>query len=47
MAKQFVIEISPEITLSPEDIEYIFDCWVTFVTEDLGYLPHQLLMMLE
>ena len=47
MAKQFIIEISPEITLSNEDIEYIFDCWVEFVTQDLGYLPNQLFMSLE
>ena len=27
--------INPECT--PEILEYIFDCWTTFITQDLGW----------
>lgn len=31
----------------PQEIaEYIADCWVTFVTQDLGYMPSDLQMVL-
>lgn len=32
--RTFQIEILPQ--LSEEMIEYIFDCWVEFITQDLG-----------
>jgi hypothetical protein len=38
--KKFEIEILTE--LSDELLEYIFDCWVAFVTNDLGLQPNEL-----
>ena len=32
---------------SPEQLEYIFDCWVTFVTQDLGWDANQAIMYEE
>ena len=42
--KKFEIEILTE--LSEELTEYIFDCWVKFVTEDLALKPCELPMTL-
>jgi len=42
--KKFEIMILTE--LSPEFVEYIFDCWVKFVTEDLALRPCELPMTL-
>lgn len=39
-------EIAVNTDLSQEFLEYIFDCWVAFVTNDLGLLPHELPMEL-
>lgn len=36
------IEITRPIT--PEILEYIFDCWVAFVTQDLGFMVNEALM---
>lgn len=40
------IKLSIDITveLTPEQLEYIFDCWVTFVTQDLGLEANQAIM---
>lgn len=42
---KFVIDINTP--LSDEIKQYIFDCWVAFITNDLGLLPNQLPMTLE
>lgn len=42
--KKFEIMILTE--LSPEFVEYIFDCWAKFVTEDLALHPYELPMIL-
>jgi hypothetical protein len=39
---RLIIEINTEIT--QEVLEYIFDCWVTFVVGDLGLKPNELPM---
>lgn len=36
------IDITADLT--PEQLEYIFDCWVTFVTQDLGLEAKQAIM---
>lgn len=38
--KKFEIEILTD--LSDELLVYIFDCWVAFVTNDLGLKPNEL-----
>ena len=30
-----------------ETLEYIFDCWVTFVTQDLGWEANEAIMFEE
>lgn len=39
-------EISINANLNQETLEYIFDCWVAFVTNDLGLMPSELPMEL-
>jgi hypothetical protein len=42
--KYFRIDINTNL---PEEIlQYIFDCWATFVVGDLGLIPSQLPMLL-
>lgn len=42
---KFVVEVGKDL---PEEIvQYILDCWVTFVTQDLGYNVSDLLMLYE
>ena len=40
------IKLSIDITADcpPEILEYIFDCWVTFVTQDLGWNANEAIM---
>lgn len=45
MQNQSKIIIYVDVPLSPEIKEYIHDCWTEFVTNDLGYEPHQLMMV--
>lgn len=40
---KFEIEFS--VPLTQELKEYIFDCWVAFVTEDLGLQPNQAILI--
>jgi hypothetical protein len=42
MEKNNYFKIEINTNLPQELIEYIFDCWVTFVVGDLGLLPNQL-----
>lgn len=42
---RFVIDINTP--LSQEILEYIFDCWVSFVVGDLGLQPKDLPMILS
>ena len=42
---KFIIEINT--VLSEEILEYIFDCWLTFVVNDLGLKPNELPMLLQ
>ena len=37
--------VNPECT--PEMLEYIFDCWITFVTQDLGWEAKDAIMYEE
>lgn len=39
------LEIEINIPLTAWEIEYIFDCWVAFVTSDLGYKANDLQMV--
>lgn len=41
---KFIIDIN--VPLSDEITQYIFDCWITFITNDLGLLPTDLPMTL-
>lgn len=41
---EFHILINEDLTAT--EIEYIFDCWVVFVTQDLGKDPNSLIMYL-
>lgn len=43
------IKLSIDITadISEETLEYIFDCWVTFVTQDLGLQANEAIMYEE
>ena len=36
-----------EEPLTDELKEYLFDCWITFVTQDLGLLPSQAVLIEE
>lgn len=45
MNKQIIIDINVELT--DEVLEYIFDCWVAFVTCDLGYKVNELPMLVQ
>ena len=38
------LTIDINIDLTDEEFEYIFDCWATFVTADLGYKMQDLPM---
>lgn len=40
------VEIEINVELTKEQLEYIADCWVAFVTNDLGYQPADLPMFL-
>lgn len=40
------IQIIVSKPISQEIAEYIADCWVTFVTQDLGYMPSDLQMVI-
>lgn len=40
--RELTIDIN--VNLTDEVIEYIFDCWTQFVTQDLGYNVADLLM---
>lgn len=40
------IQIIVSKPIPREIAEYIADCWVTFVTQDLGYKPSDLQMVL-
>lgn len=40
------IQIIVSKPISQEVAEYIADCWVTFVTQDLGYMPSDLQMVI-
>ena len=37
--------LNPECT--QEKLEYIFDCWITFVTQDLGWEAKDAIMIQE
>ena len=39
---RLVIDVTAPIT--QEILEYIFDCWVTFVTQDLGWNANEAIM---
>ena len=41
---KFIIDIN--VKLTDEITQYIFDCWIDFVTSDLGLLPADLPMTL-
>ena len=43
--KYFRIDINTELT--DEQQQYIFDCWVAFVTNDLALMPADLMMYLD
>lgn len=38
------LQIDITVPLSDEQIEYIFDCWINFVTLDLGLQPNEAIM---
>lgn len=40
------LKLSIDITAEcpQETLEYIFDCWVTFVTQDLGWEANEAIM---
>lgn len=38
------LQIDITAPLSDELKEYIFDCWTTFVTQDLGLEPNEAIM---
>ena len=40
------IRIILNTPISAEILQYIADCWVEFVTADLGYKPNELIMVL-
>ena len=42
---RLVIDITAPIT--QEILEYIFDCWITFVTQDLGLEAREAIMYEE
>lgn len=42
---RLVIDITADIT--QEVLEYIFDCWTTFATQDLGLEANQAIMYEE
>ena len=39
--------IDIEKPLTNEQIEYIFDCWISFITNDLGFAPSDLPIYLQ
>ena len=43
---QEMIKLSIDITadVTPEILEYIFDSWITFVTQDLGWQANEAIM---
>ena len=43
---QKITHLSIDITkaITQEQLEYIFDCWITFVTQDLGWEANQAIM---
>lgn len=40
------IKIIVNTPISAEILQYIADCWIEFVTADLGYKPNDLIMVL-
>ena len=40
------IEIQLNVPLTDDILFYIADCWIRFVTEDLGYRPCDLCILL-
>lgn len=47
---QEMIKLSIDITatdVTPEILEYIFDSWITFVTQDLGWQAKEAIMYEE
>jgi hypothetical protein len=43
--KKTVLQIEITCPITPEELQYIFDCWVTFITQDMGFLPSDALML--
>lgn len=41
------LKIDFNIDVPTAVVEYIVDCWVTFVTNDLGYTPKDLCMTIR
>ena len=41
------ITITFNVTLTKELKEYIADCWITFITEDLGLKPCDAIMIFD
>ena len=49
MPEQQPIRLVVDITapIKPEILEYIFDCWTTFITQDLGLEANEAIMYEE
>lgn len=42
---QTVLQVEIQREVQPEQLEYIFDCWITFVTQDLGWSASDAIMI--